>query len=76
MPSMALLSYIGSHSFGGIGLLHGGWDQLAVAVTALFYYHWGIRSAWVTPQLQALGVTAAPVSPPLEHAEEHTPAMV
>lgn len=49
---MTLISYIGSSKFGGINLLHYGWDMVTVAIAALVFYYWGINSAWVTPMLK------------------------
>ncbi|MBS0349720.1 MAG: APC family permease [Proteobacteria bacterium] len=50
---MALLSWLGSQQFGGIDLLKGPYDQIAVALVALLFYRWSLRSAWLTPLLQA-----------------------
>lgn len=44
-PAMALVSWMGSSRFGGIGLLAWGWDLLLVAVLALTFFLWGVRSA-------------------------------
>lgn len=68
MLTMALLSYLGSSAFGGINFIHEGWDQLTVAIVALFFYRWGVRSAWVTPALAAM--THMPVD-----VEEHTESL-
>ena len=51
LPVMALLSYVGGKAFGGIGLLPEGWDMLVVAIVALGFYRWGVRSGWHTPYL-------------------------
>lgn len=51
--AMALLSWLGSHEFGGIGLLKGPYDQLSVAIAALIFYRWSVKSAWITPLIQA-----------------------
>lgn len=51
LPSMAVVSYIGSEAFGGIGLLAQGWDMLVVAGVALAFYVLGIRSGYRTPYL-------------------------
>ncbi|QXH49004.1 hypothetical protein KSS93_19230 [Pseudomonas xanthosomatis] len=51
MPAMALLSYLGSQAFGGIGVLGEGWDMLAVALVALGFYHFGVRSGYRTRYL-------------------------
>ncbi|RKP43965.1 APC family permease [Trinickia fusca] len=46
LPSMAVFSLIGSKQFGGLGVLPYGWDMLAIAVFALVFYHWGVRSGY------------------------------
>jgi len=51
LPAMALLSYLGSQAFGGIGVLGEGWDMLAVALVALGFYHFGVRSGYRTRYL-------------------------
>ncbi|MFK3818360.1 APC family permease [Pseudomonas sp. NPDC089407] len=51
LPSMAVVSYIGSEAFGGIGLLGEGWDMLVVAGVALAFYLLGVRSGYRTPYL-------------------------
>jgi amino acid transporter len=48
------LSWAGSTEFEGRGYLTAGWDQGCVAVAALVFYHWGVRSGWSTPALQAV----------------------
>ena len=56
LAMLALLSWAGSTAFGGHGYLGYGWDQLCVAVTALFFCYWGVRSGWRTPAIAgALG---------------------
>ncbi len=51
--TMALLSWLGSKQFGGIGIINGPYDQISIAVIAILFYYWSLRSAWVTPLLQA-----------------------
>jgi amino acid transporter len=51
--SMALLSWLGSKQFGGIGLIKGPYDQITVALTSVLFYYWSVRSAWITPLMQA-----------------------
>lgn len=41
--AMAVLSYLGDPSFGGIGVLIGGWDLVAVVLVSLVIYYWGVR---------------------------------
>ncbi|MDA8205894.1 MAG: APC family permease [Thermaerobacter sp.] len=42
---MALLSWLGNHSFGGLGVLPTPWDLIAVAVVSLACYYWGVAAA-------------------------------
>jgi amino acid transporter len=51
LPSMAVLSLVGSHEFGGSGLLPYGWDMAAVAVLALIFYYWGVHTGYRTNYL-------------------------
>ena len=60
MPAIALLSYIGSTKFGGLGFLPYGWDLLVVAVVALGFYAWGLRCGWRTPDVEAQARNALP----------------
>ncbi|MFD7921233.1 APC family permease [Streptomyces sp. NPDC059740] len=48
---MAAVSYMGGKEFGGKGYLPSGWDIVVVAVLALGFYVWGVRSAWRNPSL-------------------------
>lgn len=48
---MAVVSYFGGKEFGGRGYLPQGWDIVVVAVIALAFYYWGLRSAWRNPSL-------------------------
>jgi amino acid transporter len=47
------LSWAGSKEFEGHDYIGYGWDQLCVAVAALIFYFWGVRSGWRTPAVQA-----------------------
>ncbi len=49
--AIVVLSWAGSKEFEGHGYLGYGWDQLCVAVTALVFCYWGVRSGWHTPAL-------------------------
>ncbi len=49
---MALLSWLGSTQFGGINVITGPYDQIAVALAGLVFYRWSVKSAWNTPLLQ------------------------
>jgi amino acid transporter len=53
LPTVALLSWIGSTKFGGLGYLSYGWDLLVVAIVALFFYAWGLRCGWRTPDMES-----------------------
>ncbi|MBF8378025.1 APC family permease [Alicyclobacillus mali] len=46
---MALISFLGSGKFGGIGVLPYGWDMVVVAASALVFYLWGVRSGFSKP---------------------------
>ena len=46
------LSWAGSREFDGRGFIAYGWDQLCVAIAALLFYVWGVRSGWRTPALE------------------------
>ena len=50
---MVALSWAGSKEFEGQGYIGYGWDQLCVAVVALVFFYWGVRSGWQTPALAA-----------------------
>jgi len=63
LVAMAGLSWAGSTEFEGTGLIAYGWDQFSVAIAALGFYFWGLRSAWQTPALAAaLGRVDPPAS--------------
>lgn len=49
--TITVLSWGGGKEFGGHDYVTQGWDQLTVAVTALLFYRWGVRSGWRTPEL-------------------------
>ena len=52
LPAMALVSWLGSAQFGGIGVLPFGVDLGLVALMGLGFYVWGVRSGWRTPALE------------------------
>jgi amino acid transporter len=56
---ITILSWAGSKEFEGHDYIGYGWDQLCVAVTALIFYFWGVRSGWRTPSIAALEAAAA-----------------
>jgi hypothetical protein len=47
--AITVLSWAGSKEFEGHDYIRYGWDQLCVAVAALAFYFWGLRSGWRTP---------------------------
>jgi hypothetical protein len=51
LPTMAVLSVIGSKQFGGIGILPYGWDMLVVAAISLVFYFWGVSTGYRTHYL-------------------------
>jgi amino acid transporter len=57
--AIVALSWAGSADFNGHGIMPSGWDQLCVAITALCFYFWGVRSGWRTPALEAEEILAA-----------------
>ena len=52
LPTLALVSWAGSSTFGGHGYLPYGIDLLVVGVIGLAFYLWGSASGWRTPALQ------------------------
>src|ERR1700754_992268 len=46
LPTMAVMSLIGSKEFGGLGYLPYGWDMVVVIVLALGFYGWGVRTGY------------------------------
>jgi amino acid transporter len=52
--TVTVLSWAGSKEFEGNDYIHSGWDQLCVALAALFFYFWGLRSGWRTPGIEEL----------------------
>ncbi len=55
LAAVAALSWAGSPQFGGTGLIPYGWDQFCVAIAALIFYTWGLRSGWRTPAVEVIG---------------------
>jgi amino acid transporter len=51
--AITALSWAGSKEFEGHDYIKYGWDQLCVAVAALCFYFWGVRSGWRTPGIEA-----------------------
>jgi hypothetical protein len=48
------LSWAGSKEFEGHNYIGYGWDQLCVALAAVVFYFWGVRSGWRTPAVEAV----------------------
>lgn len=49
---ISLLSYGGSHEFGGQNWLHYPWDQLVIVVISLGFYYWGSHSGVITADFE------------------------
>ncbi|GGH73513.1 amino acid transporter [Pullulanibacillus pueri] len=49
---MVVLSLIGSSDFGGLNIIPTGWDTVAVVISALIFYLWGVKSGWKTPEIE------------------------
>ena len=49
---MPRVSWAGSAKFGGHDYLRWGWDLLVVAMLALVFFIWGVKSGWSTPAVQ------------------------
>jgi amino acid transporter len=54
LTAVVALSWAGSAQFNGHGYIGYGWDQLCVALVALVFYRWGLKSGWQTPALAVL----------------------
>jgi hypothetical protein len=54
MPGLALVSFLGSKNFGGIGVIPYGYDLGLVAVLGVGFYLWAVRSGWRTPFISEL----------------------
>ncbi|MEK6349266.1 MAG: amino acid:proton symporter, partial [Burkholderia sp.] len=52
LPTMAVLSLIGSKEFGGSGVLPYGWDMVIVALISLAFYFWGVNTGYRTQYLE------------------------
>jgi amino acid transporter len=60
--AITVLSWAGSKEFEGHDYIKSGWDQFCVAVTALAFYFWGVRSGWRTPAVIAVEDGAAGIA--------------
>ena len=56
LATVCVLSWAGSKEFEGHDYIGYGWDQLCVALAALIFCYWGVRSGWRTPAVQEQGV--------------------
>jgi amino acid transporter len=63
LAAVAALSWAGSKEFAGHDYIGYGWDQLCVALAALVFCLWGVRSGWRTPSVDA--AINDPNSPPM-----------
>jgi amino acid transporter len=52
LPTLALVSWLGSTDFGGHGYLPYGIDLAVVAAVGLLFYVWGVKSGWRTPSVE------------------------
>lgn len=52
LPVVALLSYVGSTRFGGLGIIPFGWDLAAVGAVGVIFFLWGVHCGWRTPDLE------------------------
>jgi amino acid transporter len=57
--AITVISWAGSKEFEGHDYIRYGWDQLCVALAALAFYFWGLRSGWRTPGVIAAENNAA-----------------
>jgi amino acid transporter len=75
LPTLAVVSWAGSTTFGGKGYLPYGWDLAVVAAIGFVFYLWGVKSGWRTPSVEAAQLEArvdpgAPLVPPDEETAE------
>jgi amino acid transporter len=63
LAAIAALSWAGSKEFAGHDYIGYGWDQLCVALAALVFCFWGVRSGWRTPSVDS--AINNPNSPPI-----------
>ncbi|MET0330807.1 MAG: APC family permease [Dyella sp.] len=74
LPTLALVSWLGSTTFGGKGYLSYGADLVVVALIGLAFYLWGVKSGWRTPSVEAARREAAqqPAGMPLVPPDKET----
>jgi amino acid transporter len=58
LPAVAAVSWAGSARFGGHGYLPWGWDLVVVALIALGFFAWAVRSGWETPAVRQASLSA------------------
>lgn len=68
LPAMAIVSFLGSPEFGGIGFFGEGFDMLVVACTALTFFYWGVRSGYRTVYLEESASIAPPADDRVDEA--------
>jgi amino acid transporter len=64
LAAIVLLSWAGSKEFAGRGYIGYGWDQLCVALVALVFFFWGVRSGWRTSALAGIDRDSTIVAAP------------
>lgn len=58
LPVVALVSWMGSATFGGRDIIPYGWDLALVAIVGAVFYAWGLKCGWRTPSVEAIRKTA------------------
>ena len=53
LPTIALVSYLGSQRFGGLDMIPYPMDLALVGVIGMAFYVWGVASGWRTPAVEA-----------------------
>jgi amino acid transporter len=60
LPVVAAISWAGSSKFGGHDYITWGWDLLVVALIAVGFFTWGVKSGWKTPAVEQALIDHAP----------------
>nr|WGD86131.1 hypothetical protein P5621_01255 [Bacillus subtilis] len=50
--TMMVISYLGSDKFGGLNVIHYGWDMVLIAMVSLVFYVWALKSGYQTEYLK------------------------
>lgn len=50
--AMMVISYLGSDKFGGLNVIHYGWDMVLIAMVSLVFYVWALKSGYQTEYLK------------------------